>query len=535
MCQPRHLAFALLLAGAFGLRVACNTYLLPPLYAYPNEEDKRDAALKLPEDHFYHGSSMPSLLLDSLYLLYFPVRWTHQIGHSLWPQSLLFGMDLSNFYLWFGRVYMALFGVAAIGAVYHLGKRLHSRRVGWIAALALAVAPIHVLGSRHMKEDMPLGLFATMAMIFFLDVIRRGRLRDSKRAGFMTGICFSTKWLGGVLALPLLAAHLLRPKGQTPPDEPRPLRRRLGWAFLFLIIGFYVGSPDYLIRPVVLVRGLRRGVKKSYTEHSDGMSVSPFQEGFTDYFRTGLWPGLTPPLLVLTAIGWSGLRKRRPREAWLLGATVLFCYALLETASARPYPHHQRYLQTIIPSLAALAACGMADLDGLVRRIPALARRCSPRAGLGAIVLLALIWPTHDSLRYLYNIPRSTICQADDYIRSHVPEGSPILLDNYCPRLDKTRYRILRSREQDQLIIDQFPAEPCYALFSYAGLGRFLEHPGANPDVTRFAYYLLGTGRLVAEWQANFRSFYCESPTLRLMRFDSTEAPFVPLHKKPKE
>ncbi|MCX7016941.1 MAG: glycosyltransferase family 39 protein [Candidatus Sumerlaeota bacterium] len=526
MPRFKRLLFALLLAGAFVLRVAYNTYLLPPVFTYPNEVGKRDTALELLKTGFDHGSSMPSFLLNSLFLLYYPVRWVYQFGHRFFPGFGPFGMSLDVFYLWFGRGYMALFGTATVGLVFLLGRRLHSEAAGWMASLALAVAPIAVLGSRHMKEDMPLGLLATLAMIFFVDVIQRGRRTDSKTSGFATGMCLSTKWTGGLLLIPLIAAHWMRAKSANDDSGIATKPCRLRWALLFVLVGFFVLSPDFLFRPDTLYKGLRRAVKKSYTEHSDGMKVSPFDEAMTDYFRTGLWPGLTPALLAFSVMGWGGLLKRRPGDAWLVGGWVAFHYALLETATARPYPHFQRYLQTTIPCFATLAGCGIVFVGEAARRLPGVGRRVTPKAAVTIVALFALAWPLHDTLRYLYYIPRSTIYECYDYMKANVPAGSLIIPDGYGPDCADMNYRFGDLRDKDRLNVGPFPPGPCYVMMTTYGMGRFLEHPDANPEIAQYVYYVLGVGHLEAEWKPGFRSFYCESPRIRLFYFDGTEPAF---------
>ncbi|MFH0795100.1 MAG: glycosyltransferase family 39 protein [bacterium] len=525
MNSHRLLMFALLVF-AFGLRVVHNTELLPPVYAYPNEIGKRDGALTLAEENFDHGYSMPSFLLNSLYVLYFPVRWSYEFGHAQWPDSAVFGLDLMNYYLWFGRTYMAVFGTLAVWVVYLLGRRLGGRRLGLFAAALLAVVPIAVLGSRHMKEDMPLGLFSTVAILFLADLLHRHRVRDFLRAAVAAGVCFGTKWLGGIILLPcILAAWLLRGKVL----GMKGLRSRRWFALVLagcFLLGFSITSPDFMVHPRKIWKGLKRGAKKSYDSHSDGMKVDLYENAFTDYFRTGLWPGLTPTVLLLSFGGYFWLRRRRPDEALLLASWILLVYTLLETAKARPYPHYQRYLQPIIPSLCVLAACG---LEGMTRWVSRFELRLGKRGAqivVAGIVIAGLGWPLYDSVNYLRFIPRSTIIQAREFILQQVPKDSLILIDNYGPILPAEQYRFMVPRRDDLLAVGDFPPEPCYALVSENGLGRFLKRPQANPPLTNFIMWVMSNGKLIREWRPEFRSFYCESPTLRLYKFEDTKIVF---------
>ena len=112
-----------------------------------------------------------------------------------------------------------------------------------------------------------------------------------------------------------------------------------------------MASPDYLIHFDVLLEGPQRAVDKVFDAHADGLSVSAFDEAYTDYFRTGLWPGLTPVLLffVLVGVGWLWNRNRCGS---ILGVCyIVYFYILIERPKARSYPHFQRYLQPIIPAI----------------------------------------------------------------------------------------------------------------------------------------------------------------------------------------
>lgn len=523
----RRWTLLLLVIAGFCLRVMHNTYELPPVYVYPNEEDKRNFTLGLEGRDRFDDLSMPSFLYNTTYLVYIPARWIYGWGHAAHPGFKPFALPLNDYYLWVGRVYMAVFGALGIWMVYLLGKRLGSRRIGLIAAALLTVAPIHVLGSRHMKEDMPLGLFCTAVIVVMLDLIRRRATRDYVRGAMLVGLCMSTKFLGLIMAVPYALAHGLARR-----RHPRlsAAHSRAWWAAVIataLFAGFIVASPDYIVRLGDLNNAFSRGIGKVYTAHADGMAVNPLDAALTDYWRSGLWPGLTPALLLLAFVGSGALWRRHRDEALLVLFWVVLFVFLLETARARAYPHYQRYLQPVIPCIVALAACGV---DAVIRLVAGRLPRRVPAAAVAAAVTgAALLWPLHDTARYLAQIPHSTIVQAYDYIQANVPAGSVFVTDGYGPLVKAPQFRPIRYRKKDRLAFDVFPAEPCYVLYSSQGLGRYLEHPDAVPECTRFVHYVLGQGRLVKQWRPGFRSFYAENPTIRLYYFDARANPFVPV------
>ncbi len=90
------------------------------------------------------------------------------------------------------RLPSALFGAAATPIVFALGRALFGRRAGWIAALFLAVHPLHVFYSREARVY-PLLLCLTMLVLLAL---WRALDSDSRRAWILFGaalvaVCYS--------------------------------------------------------------------------------------------------------------------------------------------------------------------------------------------------------------------------------------------------------------------------------------------------------------------------------------------------------
>jgi len=527
----RPILLGLIVLGAFVLRVTFNTYQLPPYWDYPNEIDKMVDVLALEELGFYHGYMQPSFLMNTMWLWYQPAQAVFPWVNATFPGFRPLEGGMEGWLLWLGRVYMALFGAATVWLVYFVGRRIGSARLGLTAALLLAVTPIHVLGSRHMKEDMPLAFFVTLALLFLLDVVRRGARRDYLRAGLAAGLAFSTKWIGISILAPFLLAGLLAIP-RTRRNWPAPGRRWLIPLVLAgFVAGFFLASPDYILagRMNIIWEGPQKGMTKAYDAHADGIAVDAYREAYVDYFRKGIWPGLTPALILLAGIGFGSLWRRRRSAALLLGFWVVFFYILIESARARPYPHFERYLQPITPTLIVFAACGVEAARRSALRLLRQRRGLPPlrRAVAPALLCLALAWPLADTIRYLEHIPRSTVLQAREWIMQHVPPGAIIYDDSYGPGFPEGRYERRKYRSKDQLIVGAFPTEPCYVMYTSMGLGRFVEHPEANPGVARWVFYVLSKGRLTKEWTPEFRSFYAESPLIKLYRFEPSPDPLV--------
>jgi hypothetical protein len=112
------------------------------------------------DEAVYAGQAL-SLTKDPAFLPYFPVFRAH---------PLLFQTLLSLVYRAFGfselagRLLSALFGLALVAMVYLLGNQLYNRRVGYVAALIVAVMPYEVVVSRQVLLDGPMAFFSTVSV-----------------------------------------------------------------------------------------------------------------------------------------------------------------------------------------------------------------------------------------------------------------------------------------------------------------------------------------------------------------------------------
>ncbi|MCA1650863.1 MAG: phospholipid carrier-dependent glycosyltransferase, partial [Acidobacteria bacterium] len=76
------------------------------------------------------------------------------------------------FYLW-GRAVTALFGVATVLLVFHVGMRWGAR-YALLAAGLMAVLPAHVRESHYVTTDVPLTFFVALTLLLSLRAHERG-------------------------------------------------------------------------------------------------------------------------------------------------------------------------------------------------------------------------------------------------------------------------------------------------------------------------------------------------------------------------
>ncbi len=220
--SPDFLIFVAIFLFALGLRVYGARGSLPYV-GHPDEPDLVDAATRIVKsgDLNPHTYLYPSLYI---YLEALVIRahllWGIFRGYYTGPQSL---PDVSHVfslapgvYVWV-RTFAAIVGALNVSLLYVVGREMFngSRRVGLVAALMLAVSPLHVEYSHFGMTDMPLALMGLLVLwvSYRLSRIRVENNEDERNliwycmlCGLLVGMTAATKYNGiGVIVVPLVA------------------------------------------------------------------------------------------------------------------------------------------------------------------------------------------------------------------------------------------------------------------------------------------------------------------------------------------
>lgn len=141
------------------------------------------------------------------------------------------------------RLLPALFGVAGVLALYLIGRRLFSERVGVISALLLSLCSYHVFYSQYARYYTMLGLFSLLGMWMAYEGLERNRRLWTAGGVFFLALACWTHWTAGLL-IPALAVHVIwSARG----DRPRGLTAwNLAILFLPFILGGALFSPHLL-------------------------------------------------------------------------------------------------------------------------------------------------------------------------------------------------------------------------------------------------------------------------------------------------
>jgi hypothetical protein len=324
-------------------------------------------ALGFNSDEAVYGGQAASLAGNPNYVDLFPVFRAH---------PMLFQAILSPFFRVgevdvAGRVVVALFGVATVLAVYLVGARLYSRRVGLVAALLLAVMPYHVIVTRQVLLDGPMVLFATLTLYCVVRFVQDQKLVWSLAAGAMFGVTMLTKESSIVLAAGVYIFFALSPQVR------RPMRAALPSLAVTVLV--------FATHPVsqALAGGSQTG--KNYLVWQ--LFRRPNHDmGF--YLQTV--PLATGLLVVAAVIG--GLWWLRRRNSWREILLLSWIAAPVIFFQLWPVKGFQYLLPAVAP-VTILAARALLNLP-LPGRLSGLRYARAARPAVIAVVFLSLLVPT---------------------------------------------------------------------------------------------------------------------------------------------
>ncbi len=291
----------------------------------------RDDALSIYQpaaDAIYQtGALVPLTGADSLYRAYpvlIPLSYSYAYFAAGWENQYL------------AKTIATLLSLACIPAAYLLGVQLREdARVGWLAALILALTTFFIRWASSGYVDLPMAFFYTLALIFALRLWESRRARDAVLAGTLVGLAAWTK-NAALIGVPLLTVWLVWCW----------ITRRIGWraAALSLIAGAVVAAPWYLRNQIGagFIIPATAWVDQAQRTLSTALVFVTRPQDF------GL-PGWLLVFGVIAAI--PAVRRRDLGVSLLLGWTLPFFAAWWAFASYDP-----RFLLLFLPPLCVLAS-----------------------------------------------------------------------------------------------------------------------------------------------------------------------------------
>lgn len=128
-----------------------------------------------------------------------------------------------------------------IVVVFVIARHLLGRRLAVLAALTLAVLPLHVLHSDYATVDVPQTLFVALCLLFAVKIGKAPRTADYLWAGLFAGLAASVKYSGGLVIIAPMISHFVAARVD---EKDVPL---LAWQpvamLLLMAAGFAATSP----------------------------------------------------------------------------------------------------------------------------------------------------------------------------------------------------------------------------------------------------------------------------------------------------
>jgi hypothetical protein len=382
---PFWLGLVAILAAALGLRLWGIAHGLP--YAYNADENAHfvPGAIGLFghgfNPHYFVNPPAYTYLLHAVFSVWFGGREGVSSTYATHPTEVFV----------VARVTAAAVGTLGIWLLYCAGAKLAGRRVGLLAAALLAIAFLPVFYSHLALNDVPTLAPIALSLWGTAGVLRDGRLRWYVLAGLGLGLACATKYTGGIVLAPLLAAaavHAVRP---APGARPGGAGRGLVLAGVLALAAFVAANPF----AVLDFDAFRDGLSHQASAAEDELGkLGLTQESGHEYYLWTLTWGLGYVPLVAAAGGALAMLRADPRLALVLVPAPIL-YVLFMGTQERFFG---RWLLPAFPIVCLIAAWAIVRLaEAVGRRAPALRPALY---ALGAVLLLGqgLVYSLHDGL-----------------------------------------------------------------------------------------------------------------------------------------
>jgi len=274
------------------------------------------------------------------------------------------------------RCLTVLMGVGTVWTTAAIGTRLWNRKVGLLAGLLLAVAPLHVLQSHWATVDVPATFWGTMAVLAAIWSLQpRSRLKGCLLSGLFTGLASATKYNMALFILPMVAVSILSAwkgpgffavPGTRDVEDPHqgPAKAwtssaiAIGCGLIVCIASFLAACPGFLLQHGQFAADFN--AEALHVSKQPGESFEYTGNGFVYEWLHTLVAGLGPALLLFVVIGIVLAIWKRDRSSIVIAAAALPYSILIGLAAVR----YARYAIPLLPLLMLWAAFWIVSLLG---------------------------------------------------------------------------------------------------------------------------------------------------------------------------
>jgi len=419
--RARFMALTLVLIVAFALRLDGLAFGFPALLD-PDEPIFVLTALRLLREHtlnpgwFGHPGTTTIYALAMIELATFSV-WTalgrfanaHAFGLAVYANPALIFLP--------GRIFILVCGMLTIALTYVISRGLFSTRVALLAALLLAIDPLHIRYSQIIRTDMHAAVFVLLEILSARAILKYGRRRDYVLAAIVLGFACATKWPAAACFVAVAAVAAKRLYRRL--DTPSATVGKLALYAISAVAALFVASPYlFLDLPTVIanLHGEERPFHLGATGHGLFGNMGWYVGGPLAFAF-----GIAGLLLAVTGC-WIG--SRRSTE---FGVTVLPVAALFFVMISAQALVWERWLIPLLPLLSIAAAVPLAALLREIGRWFSGVGRIAAQAG----IVIAICVPVLVNARAASAERASdTRLLASRWAIPHIPPGSVVTVEH---------------------------------------------------------------------------------------------------------
>lgn len=423
---------AAVLVLALALRLKGVTWGLPYSFVNVDESIVVPKAFAAARGHvnpqFFFYPSFFFYLVGALYLAATPVWWVAQQGNFLAQTS--FVVDPGPYFL-LGRLFSVAMGTASVYLVYRLGRVAFGRPAGLLAALFLAVVPLHVAYSHMAVTDVTAVAISLLSFALLQRAVGGAGRRWLVWGAVAAGLATSTKYNLGMLVLPATIAAVFACREEAARRVAAGSRAALVWVRLILLrvyapmlAAFVLASPFVVLDAPRFISDF---VRQNRIMDRGWLGFEHVGNGFWYNLSTNLGGALGVVLLILGIVGVGWALWRRTRFDLLVAPYVIVYFVYIGTWKELA----DRYLLPIIPLLIVLAMRACLEVVELRPR----ARRVVMPL-MVAVLAVAFVVPLLASVDFDRRLSGADVrVGAKQWIETHVPQGASIAVENYGPPL----------------------------------------------------------------------------------------------------